>query len=281
MTTPQLRSTRLWNKNFVLWWLGSAQSAFGTALASIATSFLVLHQTGSAGAMGLNLALGLLPALLQPFMGAVVDRLPLKPPLILGNLLRGLLQISVGLLALRGEVPLTHIYLASFLTGLIGAFYMPATQGMVARLVPAEHLERATGLIQGSSQLMTMLGYAGGGVLVASLGRAQACWTALASCSLRHCSFWSSFQPALQERPARQSGKHFAKGYSTSGDALCWSVCQRYPFCSMPHLPQLKCYCQEKCWLWGQVNGDSVCFLAFCWAVWQREACWQPRWGRS
>lgn len=107
----------------MLWWLGSAQSAFGTALASIATSFLVLHQTGSAGAMGLNLALGLLPALLQPFMGAVVDRLPLKPPLILGNLLRGLLQVSVGLLALRGEVPLTHIYLASFLTGLIGAFY--------------------------------------------------------------------------------------------------------------------------------------------------------------
>lgn len=170
MTTP----ARLWNRNFVLWWLGGAQSAFGTALAGIATSFLVLHQTGSAGAMGVNLALALLPALLQPFMGALVDRWPLKPPLVLGNLLRGLLQLGVGLLALRGPVPLEAIYTASFLTGLIGAFYGPATQGMVARLVPADQLERATGLMQGGTQTMTMLGYVGGGILVATLGRAQA-----------------------------------------------------------------------------------------------------------
>ena len=167
-------SGTLWNRNFLLWWLGRAQSAFGTALAGIATSFLVLHQTGSAGAMGVNLALALLPELLSPLMGALVDRWPLKPPLVAGNVLRGLLQLGIGLLALRGPVPLEAIYAASFLTGLIGAFYGPATQGMTARLVPAEHLERATGLMQGTDQTMTTLGYVGGGVLVAVLGRAHA-----------------------------------------------------------------------------------------------------------
>lgn len=175
MTTSSASASppSLWNRNFLLWWLGSAQSAFGTALAGIATSFLVLHQTDSAGAMGVNLALTLLPALLQPLLGALVDRWPLRIPLVLGNLLRGLLQLGVGWLALRGEVPLAVIYTASFLTGLVGAFYTPATQGMVARLVPPEQIERGTGLMQGATQTMTMLGYVGGGVLVAALGRAQ------------------------------------------------------------------------------------------------------------
>ena len=179
MTTDQagtpttLKLTKLWNKNFLLWRLGAAQSAFGTALAGIATSFLVLHQTGSASAMGINLALAMLPAILQPFMGALVDRWPLKPPLVLGNVLRGLLQLGVGFSALRGSIPVEVIYAASFLTGLVGAFYIPATAGMTARLVPADQLERATGLMQGATQTMTMLGFVGGGFLVATIGKAQ------------------------------------------------------------------------------------------------------------
>ncbi|WP_135227576.1 MFS transporter [Deinococcus fonticola] len=173
MTSDQaVKPTTLWNKNFLLWWLGGAQSAFGTALAGIATSFLVLHQTGSASAMGINLALAMLPAILQPFMGALVDRWPLKPPLVLGNLLRGFLQLGIGFLALRGSIPVEVIYVASFLTGLVGAFYGPATAGMTARLVPADQLERATGLMQGATQTMTMLGFVGGGFLVATIGRA-------------------------------------------------------------------------------------------------------------
>ena len=174
MTSDQAsKPTTLWNKNFLLWWLGAAQSAFGNALAGIATSFLVLHQTGSASAMGINLALAMLPAILQPFMGALVDRWPLKLPLVLGNILRGLLQLGVGFVALRGSIPVEIIYVASFLTGLVGAFYTPATAGMVARLVPADQLERATGLMQGATQTMTMLGFVGGGFLVATIGKAQ------------------------------------------------------------------------------------------------------------
>ena len=151
--------SRLWNRNFVLWWLGGAQSAFGTALAGIATSFLVLHQTGSASAMGLNLALAMLPAVLQPFLGAWVDRIALKVPLVLGNVLRGVLQLGIGFWALRGHLPTEAIYAASFLTGLVGAFYAPATQGLVARLVPAGELARATGLMQACPVTSRVKGY--------------------------------------------------------------------------------------------------------------------------
>ncbi|MVN89111.1 MFS transporter [Deinococcus sp. HMF7620] len=143
-------------------------------MAGIATSFLVLHQTGSAGLMGVNLALTLLPALFSPLFGALIDRWPLRLPLLAGNLLRGALQLTVGLLALQGEVPLPVIYTASFLTGLIGAFYSPASLGVAPRLVPPAHLARASGFLQGSTQTMQLAGLIGGGVLVSAVGSAPA-----------------------------------------------------------------------------------------------------------
>ena len=169
-----MTASPLWNRNFVIWWLGSAQSALGTALAGIALSFLVLRQTGSAGAMGVNLALSLLPALLSPLFGTLVDRLPILPPLVLGNLLRAALQLGVGIAALRGPVPIEALHLLALLGGLIGAFYGPATMGVVARLVSKQSLQRAGGLMQGTQQSMSLTGLVGGGVLVGRFGSGPA-----------------------------------------------------------------------------------------------------------
>ena len=58
-----MQPTKLWNRDFVLYWLGTAQSSFGSALAGIALSFLILELTGSAASMGVNLALSLIPGL--------------------------------------------------------------------------------------------------------------------------------------------------------------------------------------------------------------------------
>lgn len=169
MTTAPVPDT-LWNRSFLLWWLGSAQSAGGSALAGIATSFLVLEQTGSAGAMGVNLALALLPALVSPLFGTLVDRLPIRGPLLLGNLLRAALQLGVGIAALQGPVPLEALHAAAFLTGLVGAFFVPASMGVTPRLVPPHEVPRASGLMQGTTQTMQLVGLVGGGTLVTQLG---------------------------------------------------------------------------------------------------------------
>ena len=58
----------------MIWLIATVQSQFGTALAGIALSFLVLHQTGSASQMALTLAFSLLPKPLMPLAGALVDR---------------------------------------------------------------------------------------------------------------------------------------------------------------------------------------------------------------
>lgn len=72
----------LFNRSFVVWLLASAQSQLGSALGSLALSFLVLHQTGQAGQMAVTLACAVGPNLFGPLAGAWVDRLPLKVPLI-------------------------------------------------------------------------------------------------------------------------------------------------------------------------------------------------------
>ena len=164
----------LWNKNFILWWLGSAQSAFGSALAGIALSFLVLHQTGSAGAMGVNLVLAMLPGLLSPLAGTLVDRIPLKLPLVAGDLARGLIVGGVGLWALSGDVPLALIYALSLLTGLIGVIYGPAAGALIPHLAPRDQLARANGLIGTATQTAGLIGLVGGGLLVSRVGNAPA-----------------------------------------------------------------------------------------------------------
>lgn len=169
MTLPLRRNTNFW-----LWWLGSVQSSLGSALSSIALALLVLKLSGSAGALGVNLALSLLPGLLSPLLGTLVDRLPLKLPLIAGNLLRGAFQLTAGGLALRGMVSVETLHVLAFLTGLVGAFYGPASMGILPGLVQKADLPRATGLMQGAGQSMNLLGLVGGGVLVGLFGSAAA-----------------------------------------------------------------------------------------------------------
>ncbi|MFC4455004.1 MFS transporter [Deinococcus sonorensis] len=161
----------LLNRNLLIWLIGSAQSQLGSALASIALSFLVLHQTGSAGQMALTLACGVGPNLLMPLAGALVDRLPLKVPLIGADVLRGLLQLTVALLALRlGEVPLWLVNGAALIGGLAGIFAGPASGAAFPQLVPEAQLARANGLNGSVSQGAWLLGMLGGGVLVARVG---------------------------------------------------------------------------------------------------------------
>jgi MFS transporter, DHA3 family, macrolide efflux protein len=153
---------KLWNRHFTLFWIGDFQSNFGTALAGVALSFLVYRITNSAAAMGVTIALAMLPSLFSPLAGTLVDRIPLKIPLVLSNLLRGAAMLIVWQLAERQQI------------GLIDALYSPATSSLVPRLVPGDQLARAHGLLGMSNQLANLVGLILGGVLVGFIGIEEA-----------------------------------------------------------------------------------------------------------
>ncbi|MBB6098669.1 DHA3 family macrolide efflux protein-like MFS transporter [Deinobacterium chartae] len=164
--------TKLWNKDFTLYWLGTAQATFGTSLAGVALSFLVLELTGSAASMGITLALALAPGLLSPLAGTLVDRIPLKLPLVAGDFVRGLLMLGVWMLAEGGQLHVAALYALALLSGLIGAIYQPAAASLIPTLVPAGELARANGLLGMATQSMRLIGLVAGGWMVGQIGSA-------------------------------------------------------------------------------------------------------------
>ena len=173
MTPTSSPSPRLWTRSFTVYWLAGLQSVFGNALTSVVVAVLVYGLTGQASAMGLTLALGMLPALLSPFAGVVVDRVPVKPLLIAGDVLRGLLVLGLALGLMNGQVSIFWLNSAVLLSGLITAFTSPASSTLLPQLVPAEHLARANGLMGMGIQSAQLAGLFLGAGLVTLLGQAS------------------------------------------------------------------------------------------------------------
>jgi dTMP kinase len=90
----------------------------------------------------------LLPALLLgPVAGALADRLDRRMTMIVGDVIRGLLFVSIPLFP-----NLTWIFVAKFLAGVASQFWNPAASATIPNLVPKEKLERA-------NQLSTLMTY--------------------------------------------------------------------------------------------------------------------------
>ncbi len=167
---PAVQQRPVWTPNFTVYWLGNAQSTFGSAMSGTALAFLVLQLTGSAGATALTLALAMIPGLLGPLTGTLVDRLPWRLPLVLSDFLRGGLLLGIWWLQERHHLPVEVIYGFSLLNGLIGTVHQPATQALIPSLVPPAQLARANGLLGVSDQVAGLLGLVLGGIAVAHFG---------------------------------------------------------------------------------------------------------------
>src|SRR6201994_2207127 len=128
---------RLWIA-LSLWSLGDWLSIIAlTALAPSLTS-----KGSAAEAVGGVWLATLLPALLLgPLAGAMADRLDRRTTMIVGDVVRGLLFLSIPLFP-----NLTWIYAAKFLAGCATLFWTPATNASVPNLVPRDKLERANQL---------------------------------------------------------------------------------------------------------------------------------------
>jgi len=140
-------------KPFRRLWIALSLSSLGDWLSIFALLALAsyLTQKHSAGqsvtaaaaaqttAVGLVWVAALLPALLLgPVAGAIADRLDRRRTMIVGDVLRGLLYLSIPLFP-----NLIWLYTAKFLAGVVSLFWNPATAASIPNLVPPDKLERA------------------------------------------------------------------------------------------------------------------------------------------
>ncbi|MGD0607528.1 MAG: dTMP kinase [Streptosporangiaceae bacterium] len=134
-------------KPFRRLWIALSLSSLGDWLSILALIVLAPSRTSGGAvaktsAVSLVFVVTLLPALLfGPLAGALADRLDRRMMMIVGDVIRGLLFLSIPLFP-----NLFWIYAAKFLAGIASQFWNPATAASIPNLVPKDKLERANQL---------------------------------------------------------------------------------------------------------------------------------------
>jgi dTMP kinase len=131
-------------------WIATSLSSLGDWLSLVALSTLASDLAGE-GVVARGAAVGgvwltsLLPALLLgPLAGAVADRLDRRLNMIVGDVLRAALYLSLVVnLSLGFANKLTWMYVVQFLASCASLFWTPAKDASVPNLVPRDKLEQA------------------------------------------------------------------------------------------------------------------------------------------
>jgi MFS family permease len=159
------------SRNFRLLVVCDVTSMLGTAMATVAVPFAVLHTGGSASDVGFVAAAGLVPTIVFLLFGGVLaDRLPRQRVMLVANLAQCLAQAGFGVLVLSGHAQLWQMMALTAARGCAFGFYMPAAQGLLPQTVAADQLASANGIRRLSLNGAQIGGSLIGGVVVGAVG---------------------------------------------------------------------------------------------------------------
>jgi MFS family permease len=157
--------------NFRSFFFGEVINNAGSSMSGIALAFAVLAIDSSASALGWVAAAWTVPMVaLMLLGGAVADRLPRAVVLRGCNLIRGLVQATAATLVITDTAQVWHLAALQFVNGIVFAVSYPAFHGMVPILLPEAERKPAYLLLSQSESLLSILGPAVAGILVATAG---------------------------------------------------------------------------------------------------------------
>ncbi len=156
------------NKNFMLFYGGSIISQIGSLFVQFATGLFILDLTGKAIYMSAYLALSsILFLVLQPFFGALTDRLDKVKVLYTIDYIFGISDIALAVILFltnNTTIILTAMFINASINASVAAMYQPAYNSMVPLIVKDEELTPAYSLMSTLSNLQQIIG-----VLLASV----------------------------------------------------------------------------------------------------------------
>lgn len=206
------------NKNFRRLWYGQVVSQLGDWLDSIALFTLLLNLTGSGQAVGLLFLAEFLPgAVVGPFAGVVVDRLPRKLVLIGADLARAALVLLF--LLVDGPEDLWLLYLAVIGKTAMAAFFEPARSAIIPSLCRREELVSANAVSGATWSAMLALGAALGGLVAGLLG-VQAAFLLDAASFLLSAALIATVRVPPRETPAVQTALSFGAAAARAAGEL-------------------------------------------------------------
>ena len=157
------------NGSFLKLWAGHGISVFGDMITFLAIPMIVYNLTGSKSALSLSVLVRVIPVILiGPFAGALVDRLNRKTIMILSDLLRATLTIT--LILSPEKYLLSMIYIVVFLKSLIGIFFNPALNSTIPAIIKKEDLMSANSVLGVTQYALQFASPFIGGSLIAFFG---------------------------------------------------------------------------------------------------------------
>lgn len=156
------------NPSFSALWAGQLISLFGDRVHQIALAFLVLGVTNSALALAGVFVAAMMPNLFfGPLAGALVDRWDEREVLIVSDLLRAAVVLTMPIAALY---QIWLVYPLVFLMTTISIFFRPARISVLPRIVDKDDLIVANSAMWVGESFADIGGYALAGLFVAFLG---------------------------------------------------------------------------------------------------------------
>ncbi len=158
-------------RDFRLLLVGETISVLGTQFNIVALQWLVLGFSNSALLLGTVLMVAAVPrAVFMIFGGAVSDRYSPKNLMIASNLARAVIVSLIAVISWSGSNNVSLFVFLIFLFGVADAFFYPAFMSMLPKLLKASELGGGNSLLQGSAQLMSLIGPSTAGFIVAATG---------------------------------------------------------------------------------------------------------------
>jgi MFS family permease len=161
-------STLLRQPSFLFFLLSRCLSRFSSQIGAVAIGWQIYDLTGSAFDLGMVGLVQFLPTALLVFVaGQAADRFERKRVMQLCQLAEALTALFLCWGCYGGWLNEAHIFAATFVLGIGGAFESPATAALLPLIAPQGSLQRATALSSGVTQIATIVGPAVGGIAYA------------------------------------------------------------------------------------------------------------------
>ena len=146
----------------------SIVNRFGDSVDAIAFTWLVYMVTGSASWSAIIYALNQLPTvLLQPFAGALVERMNKKKIMVAADLIRGFIIVAVACLyKANGSVSPWVLAAMTLMISSVEAFGMPAGSAFVPLILEKKYYSHGLSLNSTVSNIMQLVGMASAGIII-------------------------------------------------------------------------------------------------------------------
>ncbi|HEY5351891.1 MAG TPA: MFS transporter [Streptosporangiaceae bacterium] len=198
------RLSMLRDRDFARFFTGYATSLLGTSMSSLAVSFAVLDNGGTASDLGLVLAAGIVPQVLFMLGGGVIaDRLGRRPVMLGADAARCGAQVALAAAVLAGRPALWVFIVLAVARGTGDAVFTPALSGLTAELAPQDDLVNANALLAAARSAATVAGPGLAGVLVALAGPGTVIALDAGSYAVSVLALASLRLPAARLSPAR------------------------------------------------------------------------------